>query len=267
MDITTLREIFTRQQRIELDDPSYMRREANPPVIRHFEIDGSGAYVIYSLLNEETADAVIEQQIAHFRQHVSRFEWKLYDYDLPPDLGERLAAHGLVPEEPDAVMIMDAEEAPELLQSPVKLDVRRILDPKTLDDLVGVERQVWGKEEEGLGNRLRTDLLKNPDGLSVYIVYDGYTAVCGAWTYFHPPSQFASFWGGATLSSHRKRGFYTAVLAVRVQEARQRGFRFLTVDASPMSRPILEKHGFRCIGMATPYIWTAEGKGSLPSRG
>jgi hypothetical protein len=35
------------------------------------------------------------------------------------------------------------------------------------------------------------------------------------------------------------------LLAVRAREARQRGFRFLHVDASLESQPILAKHGFR----------------------
>jgi hypothetical protein len=33
--------------------------------------------------------------------------------------------------------------------------------------------------------------------------------------------------------------------------------RFLTVDASPMSRPILEKLGFRCLTYTTPFVWKA----------
>ncbi len=57
-------------------------------------------------------------------------------------------------------------------------------------------------------------------------------------------SPFASLWGGSTLASHRKRGFYTALLAVRVQEAIRRGARYLTIDASPMSRPIVARFGF-----------------------
>jgi predicted acetyltransferase len=78
---------------------------------------------------------------------------------------------------------------------------------------------------------------------------------CSAWIRFHPPTQFASLWGGSTLPAYRKHGLYTAVLAVRAQEARRRGYRFLTIDASPMSRPIVEKHGFQFLTYAHACNW------------
>jgi hypothetical protein len=76
-----------------------------------------------------------------------------------------------------------------------------------------------------------------------------------AWIYFHAGSSFASLWGGATLPQFRNQGRYSLLLAARAQEARARGFSLLTVDASPMSRPILEKHGFQYLATSTPCVW------------
>jgi hypothetical protein len=45
------------------------------------------------------------------------------------------------------------------------------------------------------------------------------------------------------------------VLAARVQEATARGYRFVTIDASPMSRPIVARHGFRLLTMAWACKW------------
>jgi G:T-mismatch repair DNA endonuclease (very short patch repair protein) len=45
------------------------------------------------------------------------------------------------------------------------------------------------------------------------------------------------------------------VLAVRAQEARRRGYRYLTIDASPMSRPIVAKHGFQLLTFAHACNW------------
>jgi hypothetical protein len=42
---------------------------------------------------------------------------------------------------------------------------------------------------------------------------------------------------------------------VRAREARARDFGFLTVDASPMSRPILETHGFTLLATARACMW------------
>ena len=71
--------------------------------------------------------------------------------------------------------------------------------------------------------------------------------------YYHLHSQFAGLWSGATLPAYRRRGLYTAVLAVRVQEAIRRGYHFLTIDASPMSRPIVARHGFQLLTYACYY--------------
>ncbi|MCB0228061.1 MAG: GNAT family N-acetyltransferase, partial [Anaerolineae bacterium] len=75
------------------------------------------------------------------------------------------------------------------------------------------------------------------------------------WLYIDQGRPFASLWGGSTLAGYRKQGYYTALLAVRLQEAIQRGARFLTIDASPMSRPIVQRFGFRQITTACDYTW------------
>ena len=62
---------------------------------------------------------------------------------------------------------------------------------------------------------------------------------------FYEGARFASLVGAATLPAYRGRGLYTALLAAQVQVARDRSVRFLDADASPMSRPIFEKYGFR----------------------
>lgn len=118
-----------------------------------------------------------------------------------------------------------------------------------------MEEEVWKDDRLWLGNGLAYDLEHLPELLNIFAIYEEQRVVSAAWVYYHPPSQFASLWGGSTLEGYRKRGFYTALLAIRAREARQRGFRFLTVDASPMSRPILEKHGFQFLGFSTPCIW------------
>jgi hypothetical protein len=70
---------------------------------------------------------------------------------------------------------------------------------------------------------------------------------------------FGSLWGGSTLAEHRGKGIYSAVVAARATEARQRGGRWLTVDCSAMSLPILERRGFQRLAVITPFIWTSPG--------
>jgi hypothetical protein len=48
---------------------------------------------------------------------------------------------------------------------------------------------------------------------------------------------------------------YKATVAYRANLAAERGFRYLEVDASDDSRPILERLGFVPVTTTTPYVW------------
>jgi hypothetical protein len=55
-------------------------------------------------------------------------------------------------------------------------------------------------------------------------------------------------YGGATLSRARGRGGYRALLHARWEEAVSRGEPALITQGGSMSRPILERLGFRPVG-------------------
>lgn len=52
------------------------------------------------------------------------------------------------------------------------------------------------------------------------------------------------------------RGIYRALVAARAQRAAARGVRYLQVDASADSAPILRRLGFHAVTTTTPYVWT-----------
>ena len=107
----------------------------------------------------------------------------------------------------------------------------------------------------GQRERLLRELREQPERTSIYVAYVNGTPACAGRLNFDPTSQFASLWGGSTVSDYRRRGLFTALVAVRAQEAKQRGARFLTVDARPMSRPILERNGFKLLAFANAVYW------------
>ena len=57
-----------------------------------------------------------------------------------------------------------------------------------------------------------------------------------------------ALFGGATLSRARGRGAYRALIHARWQEAAESGTPALITQGGSMSRPILERLGFRSIG-------------------
>ena len=152
-------------------------------------------------------------------------------------------------------MVLDLEDAPEILWQPVLHPVKRITDPEKLSDVLTVQQQVWDEDFSWLGEYLGSTLSGYPEQMSVSVAYVNEQPASAAWTYFPRHSQFASLWGGSTISGFRGQGLYTALLAVRAQEAKARQARYLTVDASAMSRPILEKFGFEMIAYSYPCKW------------
>ncbi len=220
-----------------------------------------GGWIVYTRMTEETADDVIDRQVQAMISTAKRWEWKVYGNDTPADLRERLLARGFEAEEPEALLALDLAEAPERLWAPVAANVRRILQPQGIDDVMRVNEAVWGEMNDDLAQELRRDMSEAPQSLSVYVVYDpapGGQPVSAAWIRFHEGRDFADLWGGSTLEEHRGRGHYSALVAARAQEARSRGYRFLTIDASAMSRPILEKIGFRFLTWTQPFVWRQE---------
>ncbi len=253
-----IRALFDQQQRIEIGYAG-VRREITPRVIRLIDMPNQSGTVIYSQLDAGNADETIRAEVAYFKQLgvAEHFEWKLFDYDQPADLKDRLVAQGFVPEAPDAVLILDLAAIPAALLQPVTHDIHRIHDPARLSDVAAVHDAVWNAESDRLINTLGATLRDAPDELSVYVAYADGVPASAAWIDFHKGNAFAGLWGGSTLPQYRKRGLYTALVSVRAQEAIARGVRYLTIDASPMSRAVLEKYGFQWMA----YAWECNYRG------
>ncbi len=250
-DLLTL---YDQELRIDIDYPD-VRKESFPRLVRFIRPVSGMNFIAYSRLDESEIDATIEAQIAYFAPMNQPFSWHVYAHDQPPHLKDRLLAHGFAPDDdPDTVMVLDLHAAPAALLAPVTADVRRLTRPDQLADVVTVLTQVWGGDFAWFRPRVEGHMVI-ADYLSLYVAYVDGQPACSGWTYFHPHSQFASLYGGSTVEMYRQRGLYTAVLAVRVQEAIARGTRYLTTGASPLSRPILAQNGFQVLTDAYALEW------------
>lgn len=254
MDLKQVLALYDQEQRRDIVYPD-MRHESAPPVWRGIDPKGNMSFINYTELEGEDVDQVIEEQIRYFESIGQDFEWKTFSHDTPPDLRECLQSHGFECEEEETILILNLDTAPEALLQPVTHDIRRITDPSGIDDVMEVIAAVWEEDKSWLNDNLRDQLVNSPEHVSIYVAYADDRPVSYARITFHEGSQFAGLWGGSTLADYRSRGFYTALLAIRVQEARARGVRYLTIDASPMSRPIVEKFGFQAVSISTPCMW------------
>lgn len=83
--------------------------------------------------------------------------------------------------------------------------------------------------------------------------------VGSGWVEYLPGSPFPELHGGAVIPRLRQKGIYSALLTTRLKEAATKGHRYLSVDAAPMSKPILERKGFVSLAVTWPYSLGAGG--------
>jgi GNAT superfamily N-acetyltransferase len=182
--------------------------------------------------------------------------WKVYDHDLLPSLKDKLAVRGFAADQdPADVMVLDVEAAPAELLQPIGTDIRRVTQPEVLEDVIQVLDTVWGGPNTWVHDRLGMHL-QIPGYLSVYVAYVEDRPASVAWTYY-PRGQFATLFAGSTIAEYREQGLYTSLLATRIQEIRDRGYRYAVVETGAMSRPIVAKHGFQYLTKVYDYQWQA----------
>jgi GNAT superfamily N-acetyltransferase len=208
--------------------------------------------VVWSKLDPSTADAEIVRQTDHFAGLAKAFEWKHFDHDVPRDLDRRLEASGFRRGEPETLMALDVAAAP-VDRRPSIFDVRRI-GADRLGELLGVQSAVSGQEYPWLEAGLRRELAHDASAISLYAAYANDVAVSIGWIRFG--HRFATIHGGATLPAWRGKGAYDAILSRRLGEARSRGIQWLVSDSTEMSRPRLERRGFKAVGRTTPFVCT-----------
>lgn len=199
--------------------------------------------------------ALIAAQIAFFGARGEAVEWKTRGHDLPEDLPDRLRAAGFAAEPTETVMIgriADVRPAPVV---PGGVVIRRV-GGDALPAIVAMESQVWGRDCAFIGDHLAGSLATAPDRLAIFTAEAGGQVVAAAWVALSEDGVFASLWGGSTLKAWRGRGIYRALVAVRTRLAAERGYRYLHVDASGDSRPIVEHMGFLPVTTTTPYVWS-----------
>jgi GNAT superfamily N-acetyltransferase len=254
MDAAEILSRYDREER-ELSTAPDVVREATEHVVRHVSLIGREDLIIYSDLSEENADEVIQHEYEYFFLELGHsFQWRYHQHDRPADLLDRLLRFGFFLLDESALMALDLDELPETLKQPLKQDVRRV-SIEGLQDVLTIIDDGQCEYRTEVAESLDKHLREQPEILSAYVAYvDGVPASCG-WTYFNPGSSFASLWGGTTRPGYRGRGLYTSLVAARAQEAKERGSRFLVVNAGPMSQPILERLGFVVLTMIQPCRW------------
>ena len=230
------------------------------PILRMIgpDLEAHSNGVLFSRLDEASADAAIAREVAAFGAEGRAFEWKLFDYDEPRDLAARLERAGFVAEAAETFVAYDVQNGAPFRDAPEGIRIVRIDDPERFGVIATVNAAVYGRPDHAawLVRVIADEKRAEPDAVSVYAAMAGDEPVAVGWMRHRRGDSFGSLWGGSTLEGWRGRGVYQALVGARVAEARERDCRWLTVDCSPMSLPILQRCGFVALSVITPYIWT-----------
>ncbi|MFS4094625.1 GNAT family N-acetyltransferase [Streptomyces sp. AF1A] len=258
MDDTTLLARYDREMRegARPDGPGARIERAGGVVRQVADAQGWNG-IVWSHLDAAGADRAIREQIVYFTGLGRAFEWKLYGHDLPVDLGARLTAAGFRPEPAETLMIGEIARLALDAEPPEGIRLVQATDRAGVEMVVAVHEKAFGTDGTGLRHRLLARLRADPGTVVAVVALAGEEPVSAARMELVPGTRFAGLWGGGTVEAWRGRGLYRALVAHRARVAAARGHRHLQVDASPMSRPILQRLGFRALTTTTPYLYGA----------
>ncbi len=251
MDDLLLR--FDRQVRRQPRWPGVERADR---VIRLFSDGWTG--VLWSDLDAACADVVIAREIERFAG-AGEWEWKHYSYDQPPDLADRLRVAGFVPEDEETLLAAEVADLALDTPPPAGVELRPVEDEAGVEALLAVQGAVFGQRNAAFGRELLGELAEGR--ASAVVAMAGARPICAGRIEFYEGTDFAALFGGATVPEWRGRGVFRAVVAYRAALASARGCRYLQVDASDDSRPILERLGFVSLGTTTPFIYRTDPDG------
>jgi GNAT superfamily N-acetyltransferase len=211
--------------------------------------------VLWSDLDAAGADRAIQDQIDRFSALGRDFEWKLYGHDRPLDLGARLVAAGFRAEPEETLLVGEVGRLALDAEPPMGIRLVQAADEAGVDLVVDVHEKAFGTDGTRLRHQLLARLAADPGTVVAVVALAGSEPVSAARMELVPGTPFAGLWGGGTVEAWRGRGIYRVLVAHRARLAAALGYRYLQVDASPMSRPILERLGFHALSTTTPYLY------------
>lgn len=227
-----------------------MEVERTPLAVR---LSGLWDAVLFSRLTPATADAEIARQQARALAPGRKLEWKLYAHDEPKDMETRLQRAGFAPEARETVVVLDLGASLPADEAPAGIRIERVTDTAGLAALAAVGVGAFGVDYAGMNDEFLARIRFGT--VSCYVAYSGDEPVSAARLETPRGCAFAGLYGGGTVPAYRSRGIYRSLVAVRVLEAKQRGCRYVTVDAADTSLPILLRLGFKELTTVRAWTW------------
>jgi GNAT superfamily N-acetyltransferase len=198
--------------------------------------------VAFSALEEEEADAVIDETLALYRRLGVRFRWTVGPGSRPADLAERLARRGLRQSE---VLGMIRETSGIPADTGGDLTVEEV-GAGTVEEFSRTMAEGWEMEVGQVEGYNRTVVARAEQGHRLFLArYQGAPAGTAGLVTFE---RSVYLLGGVVLPAFRGRGVYRALVTARLRYAAERHRPYATSHArASTSAPLLERLGFETL--------------------
>lgn len=212
-------------------------------VTRYCDAKNREALIMWHHFAAEDTASIVARELAHFASSDS-FTWKVYADDMPANLPTVLQAEGLTAKTESALMVCSVEKLLAISLPPSEVDIQTLKDSHEISRLRDVWDQVWPGETSGWVDILADELNATPRQLHILVANVGNAPISSGYIIVDPRQTFAYLGGGATIASERGRGHYRRLVIARARIAAAAKTRYLAVEASPDSQPVLKKMGF-----------------------
>jgi hypothetical protein len=259
IDSAGLLAAYDGQLRTDAETPGALSVTRQGP-LRLVTFHRGRGFITYQDLGGAGADEIrrmVPEALAHFQADptISKVEWKTRGHDHAPGLHEALLSHGFTPDEPESIMVGDAEALALDVPLPDGVALRRITEEADIRAMVAMQDEVFGNAhgDEVLAGTLRR--LACGDELELWVAEADGVVISAGRIDPVPGTDFAGIWGGSTRPQWRGRGIYRALTAERARSALRMGKKHINSDSTEFSRPILERSGLVKVSTTTPYNW------------
>ncbi len=257
--IACLLAAYDEQLRIDAETASAVAVVHCGP-LRLVTFGGGRGFVTYKDLagaDVQEIRSVVAEAVAHYRRDpsISRVEWKTRGHDHAPGLHDALVNNGFTPDEPESIMIGEAQALAVAVPAPVGVSLRRVSSEGDVRAMCAMQDEVFEEPNDDDEADALLRRLTFSDGMELWVAESQGEIISAGRLEPVRGTQFAGIWGGATRPEWRGRGIYRALTAERARSALRAGKTLIHSDSTEYSRPILERSGLIRVSTTTPYTW------------
>lgn len=214
-----------------------------PEVSRYYDPQQREVLLMWHHFAAADAERLVARELAFFAG-AAAFTWKVYAEDEPASLPSVLAAAGLKAEGEAALMVCPVDALCAQPDPDPRGEVRTLKTSRDIELLRHVWEQVWPGDNGGWPEVLAGEIEHSPERVRILVSCVAGEPVSAGYIVLDPRGTFGYLGGGSTIARERGRGHYRRLVFARAALAAAAGIRYLAVEASAQSQPVLAKLGF-----------------------